>query len=333
MYKLLLIPVDGSGTSNRAAHRALTLARRLGARAAFLHVPETQVYAEAPREEARAYGRALLDFWAGEAARAGVDAHTQVLEGPVADVIAQVARQLGCGAVVMGTHGRQRGPTRLLGSVAERVTRLAPCPVLLLRGDSAPEAWVVHPQRLPQELSPWPPGSTDLALTRVLVAVDGQPSGEEALAQAAGLAGALGAHLYVLHVIESFVHLHTPRSRAADWEVVRQAVRRDGRQVLTGAARRAQDVSMTPLLYEARGHPVAQAILQAASNVQADLIVVGTHNRRGLDRWLLGSVSSWISHRSEVPVLLVPLGSGAAALAGPSAPAGEPGEPPRTGTG
>lgn len=336
MNKLLLIPVDGSGTGNRAARRALDLARRLGARAAFLHVPETRVYAEAAREEAWAYGRALLDFWEREAARAGVEGRSHLLEGPVADVIAQSAARLGCDAVVMGTHGRHRAPTRMIGSVAERVTRLSPCPVLLLRGDDAPEAWVVHPERLPQELAPWPPGGEAFAPTRFLVAVDGQPSGWKALAQAVDLARALGAHLYVLHVTESFLHLQTPRSRAADWEVVRQAVRRGGRQVLVEAGERV-DVPMTPLLYEARGHGVAQAILKAAGNVHADLVVVGTHNRRGLDRWLLGSVASLVVHSLETPVLLVPLGPGAAKAPAspPERPA--PGEvreaPPRMGTG
>uniref|UniRef100_UPI000C7EE8A7 universal stress protein n=1 Tax=Deinococcus planocerae TaxID=1737569 RepID=UPI000C7EE8A7 len=289
----------------------------------FLHVPETRVHAPAAREEARAYGRALLDFWVREAGRAGVAAAPQEAEGPVADAIARAAAGLGQSAVVMGTHGRHGAPAGLLGSVAERVTHLSTRPVLLLRGDAAPEAWVVHPERLPEELPGWPPGGSFALFRRVLVAVDGEASGWAALAQGSGLTRALGARLHVLHVIESFLTVGSPRTRAADWDTVRQAVRRGGRHVLEEAQRRVPGAPLTPLLYEARGHPFGRAVAQAAGDVQADLIVVGTHNRTGFDRWLLGSVSSRVMRSTGLPVLLVPLTPHAAER--PAAPLGRSG--------
>lgn len=312
MYHAILAPVDGSGTGNRAASGALALAARLGARILFLHVTETRVHAHTAREEARAYGRALLDFWAREAGRAGVEATTHEAQGPVAEAIVRCAADLGQGAVVMGTHGRHGAPAGLLGSVAERVTHLSTRPVLLLRGDAAPEAWVVHPGRLPEELPGWTPGGAFALFGRVLVAVDGEASGWAALAQGSGLARALGARLHVLHVIESFLTVGTPRTRAADWDAVRHAVRRGGRHVLEEAQRRVPAAPLTPLLYEARGHPFGRAVAQAAQDVQADLIVLGAHNRTGFDRWLLGSVSSRVLRSTGLPVLLVPLTAHAA---------------------
>lgn len=329
MVQAILIPTDGSSTSNRAVMGGLGLAARLQARALLVHVPETGVYAAAAREEARAYGAALLAFWQREAARRGIAASTHLLEGAVADVIVGGARALGSDLIVMGTHGRHGAPPHLVGSVAERVTRLSPCPVLLLRGPAVPEAWVVHPERLPEELPSWAAegwasGGAAPSFRRVLAALDGRASGWRALGQAAGLARALGAQLYLLHVIDSALTPGSPRTRAADLDLLRQTVRRSGRQVLEEAQARVSDLPVTPLLYEARGHRVGEAVARAASDVGADLIVLGTHNRQGLERWLLGSVSALVTHLAACPLLLVPpaTGAGERPLAGraPAAP-------------
>jgi nucleotide-binding universal stress UspA family protein len=308
MYTHILIPVDGSTTSSLAASRSLQLAARIGARVAFVNVPDATAYAEIARDKARAFSQALLEFWQGEARALNVASSIHLCDGgAVAEAIVERAQVLSCDAIFMGTHGRHNAPNAMLGSVAERVSRLSARPVLLLRNpSSAPEAWVVDPQTLQAQIPQWRTPDATPAFARILVAVDGAETGWRALEHAAGLASGLNAHLYALHVIESFASQGPARAKVANWDAVRHAVRREGRDVLADAQARCANVQVTPLLYEARGHSVGQAVTQAATETGADLIVVGTHNRSGISRWVLGSVSALVTGTTALPVLLVP---------------------------
>lgn len=144
MYQRIMVAVDGSETSNRGLKEAIGLAKDQNARLAIIHVIDIVVtfgagqfpgtYVEATRELARDIsGQAYKTAQA-----AGVDAELLspeiVTSGyHVADTIAEKARDWGADLLVAGTHGR-RGVNRLLiGSVAERIVRVAPCPLLLVR--------------------------------------------------------------------------------------------------------------------------------------------------------------------------------------------------------
>jgi len=148
MYARILVPVDGSGTSERGLEEAIALARRLGSSLHVLNVAD----AREPGAEASTYAPSsqLVEDWqiAGErlvpeaVARArsqGVSAQGVVRHDTtqrVCDLIVQEAKNIAAGLIVMGTHGR-RGAARLaLGSDAELVARASPVPVLLVRGSS-----------------------------------------------------------------------------------------------------------------------------------------------------------------------------------------------------
>ena len=145
MYQRIMVAVDGSDTAGRGLKEAINLARDQKAKLAIVHVTDIVIvfgagqfsgaYIEATRELARdtiAQARKT-------AQAAGIEPEIQspeiVTAGfHVADTIAERARDWNADLLVVGTHGR-RGVSRLLiGSVAERVVRLAPCPLLLVRG-------------------------------------------------------------------------------------------------------------------------------------------------------------------------------------------------------
>jgi nucleotide-binding universal stress UspA family protein len=136
----ILCPTDFSECSRAAFDFALDLAKRLGARVHLLHVFQLPQYvgfedgvtmAAASAEflsRLRKQGEEQLRAFAEECKRAGVDAHAEHVEGiPYTEI---VNRSAGADLVVMGTHGRTGLPRLLLGSVAERVVRLAKCPVV-----------------------------------------------------------------------------------------------------------------------------------------------------------------------------------------------------------
>jgi nucleotide-binding universal stress UspA family protein len=147
MYQRILVPVDGSATSERGLREAVKLASGQNTRLLFLHVVDdyttlSEMTSAAGYEEMlkrlRQYGLDVLSRAKHEAEAASIHCETllrEVTGKRVADVIVEQAGQHACDAIVMGTHGR-RGFTRMtLGSAAEGVARVSPVPVLLVRMD------------------------------------------------------------------------------------------------------------------------------------------------------------------------------------------------------
>lgn len=134
----IMVAVDRSEESTRAANFALELARALGSEvifgaAVFVPVVETMPYPEAQEEKLLKQARERLDAWEARAAKYGVKTRSIVREGDPASTLARLAEEEGVDLIVAGTHGRRGVRRLLLGSVAEGVARQAPCPVLLVR--------------------------------------------------------------------------------------------------------------------------------------------------------------------------------------------------------
>jgi nucleotide-binding universal stress UspA family protein len=146
---------------------------------------------------------------------------------------------------------------------------------------------------------------------RILVAVDGSPTSYRGLKVALGVAKEHGATLYALHVVDDMAVVqgfygtgYVPPDYV-DGLIGR--MREVGRKALAKAADAARkvDQSIEPVLVESRGQSVAHAVLREARRLRADLIVLGTHGRRGLTRLVMGSDAEGIVREARVPVLLV----------------------------
>lgn len=138
----IVVGVDFSEPSERAFETACGLAERLHARVHLVHAFHVPVQGPFPelilfppdslvsyREAATRSLETLLD----KLRSAGVEGHLHLAPGAPASVIDETARAIGADLVVVGTRGRSGLPHALLGSVAERVLRGAPCPVLTVR--------------------------------------------------------------------------------------------------------------------------------------------------------------------------------------------------------
>ena len=141
--KKILIPTDFSDCARRAEETAMVLGRGLGAELILLHVSvETPLYNEGMRglveprkvyQAQREWAETTLAARASEIRATGVSAHGIVRSGVAVEAILKLATEEGCDLIVIGTHGRGGLSRFLLGSVADRVVRLAPCPVMTVR--------------------------------------------------------------------------------------------------------------------------------------------------------------------------------------------------------
>jgi nucleotide-binding universal stress UspA family protein len=144
----ILVPVDFSDCSRRAAEYAISLAKDVGATVTLEHVyslPFTaypEGFARPPETLTRLgeQARESLERWKDGLKEPGVIKRTICEVGAPAQTIVDRAATDHFDLVVMGTHGRTGLTHLLVGSVAERVVRLAPCPVLTVRGEATPSA-------------------------------------------------------------------------------------------------------------------------------------------------------------------------------------------------
>jgi nucleotide-binding universal stress UspA family protein len=151
MYQRILVPVDGSPTSEKGLQEAITLAKLTGGRIRVLHVVDDMPFLMASEGYGamggdvlgvlRDAGEKILAECRARVERAGVAVDSAIFESVQGRLCERVVQQIGdwkADLVVLGTHGR-RGVRRLvLGSDAEQVLRNATVPVLLVRGDHKP---------------------------------------------------------------------------------------------------------------------------------------------------------------------------------------------------
>lgn len=139
----ILVPTDFSVQADAALTYAIGLASKFGATVTLVHVFDDPFgaggvysgeYMPIPAEMRDEMLADLRRRLAEAVARGGhSEVTTQLLVGPIAKTIVGAAREHGADLIVMGTHGRSAVAHLLLGSVAERVVRTAPCPVLTVR--------------------------------------------------------------------------------------------------------------------------------------------------------------------------------------------------------
>ena len=143
------------------------------------------------------------------------------------------------------------------------------------------------------------------AYKRILAAVDGSAASNKGLREALRLAKREGARLVILNVVNDFIAF-TAVDGPAPVDLV-PMLREGGKRILARARATAEKAKVRPtiVMREIVGGPAADAIVREARKQRADLIVLGTHGRRGLRRLVMGSDAEQVVRTSRVPVLLV----------------------------
>jgi nucleotide-binding universal stress UspA family protein len=146
---------------------------------------------------------------------------------------------------------------------------------------------------------------------RILVPIDGSPTSNRGLEEAIALAKNQTARICLLHIVDEFVVVqgfdgtsYIPPGYVDDFM---KSLREGGEKLLAKAVAkvRKRHVKVETVLMETLGRRVADLIVRQAKKWRADVIVLGTHGRRGLSRVVLGSDAELVVRESPVPVLLV----------------------------
>jgi nucleotide-binding universal stress UspA family protein len=285
MFKKILVPLDGSQLSQRALEPALALGQQIGAELLLVRVPVTDtlsfVVSEAKQRELAQDALAYLETLRQSNEQSQLNIRTQVLDGDAASAIVDTARAEQTDLIIMSTHGYS-GPTRwVLGSVTERVLRSAPCPVLAIRAARQPQ--------------------------RVLITLDGSPLAERAIEPGLSIAWSLQAEVTLLRCVP---HMATNGKLDEHERGLNRQMQADllieAREYLRvrsdGADRSARSVALKT---EVRIGSPADSILEYVKTYGIDLIVMATHGRTGLKRWVYGSVTAKVLRSVGCSMLVI----------------------------
>lgn len=143
---------------------------------------------------------------------------------------------------------------------------------------------------------------------KILVAIDGSETSEHAFAAALQLASESGAQLQPLYVIDNPLMAYD--ASGYDPTILREAFAEEGRRLMADALARMkhENVAGMPRIVDVVpiGEDISERIRITANEFNADLLVLGTHGRRGFERLFLGSVAERVVRSACCPVLLVP---------------------------
>jgi nucleotide-binding universal stress UspA family protein len=146
-----------------------------------------------------------------------------------------------------------------------------------------------------------------MAYKRILVPVDGSATASAGLREAIALAKGQDASLHLVHVLDYHALAMAGLEGGAYMDDLAASLKQSGQRILERAEQlaRKSGVKASGVLLESPGGPAADAIVRQAKKSKADLIVIGTHGRRGLRRMLMGSDAEQVVRGSPVPVMLV----------------------------
>ena len=142
---------------------------------------------------------------------------------------------------------------------------------------------------------------------KILVPVDGSTTSNRGLLEAVKLAKSQKATLIVLHVVDENIVTQSALGGGYFIEGLLEGLLENGKKLLAKSVLEAkkQRVKVQPVLIEDIGMAVSDVIVSQAKKLKADVIVLGTHGRRGVSRLLMGSDAEGVVRAATVPVLLV----------------------------
>ncbi|WP_340101605.1 universal stress protein [Salinibaculum salinum] len=288
----ILIPTDGSAPADTATQHALSLASQFGATVHALAVVDLQqaagpfnaggldaTFVDRLKEQADEDVKHIANKWAQPDRFQGT-----VEEGMPSETILEYVQDNDIDLVAMGTHGRTGVRRFVLGSVTEHVLRESPVPVL---ATGASEEEPTLPYR------------------NVLVPTDGSDCATAAVDHALAIARVCDATLHALNVVDESIIVGSPGGVLPANYL--ESLEQMGEEATGALAERATEQGVDVETVVEKGRP-ADGIRAYAGDHDIDLVVMGTHGRSGMERFLLGSTTEQLIRTGTCPVLAVPGG-------------------------
>lgn len=299
MFQHVLVPLDGSRLAEAVLPVAAWLADHFQCRLTLFHVIErgapSLIHGEphlAAAKEANAYLAEIGARLASSKGEVSWHVHTDEV-GDVAGSIVAHALEMGCDLILLATHGRGGLRDLLFGSIAHQVLQRGTLPVFL-----------VQPRERAEQ--------ADFLCRKLLVPLDGNPDHEAAVPVATELARVCGAAIHVLVVVPTLTTLSGDRAATAmllptSMRAMLDLAQQGASDYLRQLAGRLAMQGFPTTAEVARGEP-ASAVVSAAQRVGADLIVMATHGKAGMDAFWSGSLTPKVTGRYGGPLLLVRVG-------------------------
>lgn len=298
MFKSILVPLDGSKLAEAAFAPAISLAHTLGAPVTLLHIIEK----DAPQEvhsdhhltmadEAIAYLKKIAADPAAQEITIETHVHTAEVQDVAASIIQHASEEFNPDLIVMCSHGTGGFRDLLFGSIAQQVLAGGKTPLMLLQPKSA--------------------STQPFSVRRLLVPLDSESIHDESLHYAEELAKAYQAELYLLTVIPTFstltgkeaaVSSMLPVTATAFLEIQEETAREHLQSHLDEYLAAGYNVNAEI----GRGDP-ADVIVATATRIEADLILLSTHRKAGMNAFWARSVAPNVARKTRIPLLLVPL--------------------------
>lgn len=285
-FEKILLSTDGSEFSEGAVREAIKLAKKCSSTVSVLHVlgynPEFDALAPQLEEKLEKEARAHLESVLARARNEGVEVTASVQKGenPYQDIVDESIRN-NSSLIVMGRRGRTGLKRLMMGSVTARVIGHAHCNVLVV------------------------PKAAQVEFRNILVATDGSAYSKAAASEAIALARQNDSMLTVIAVVPSDVATPTDIDFTVNkGELLGEKEARNAEKNAREVKEAAEKEGVAVKAYVVSGKP-SEAIIQTAGERQADLIVLGSHGRTGVERLLMGSVAERVIVLASCAVLVV----------------------------
>jgi nucleotide-binding universal stress UspA family protein len=298
MFKNILVPLDGSKLAEAAIPPAVSLAQTLKAPITLLHLIEKDAPQEIHKDHHLREAAEAADYLknvAANAAKDGLKIETHVHTAEVKDVAASITRhaseEFNPDLIVMCAHGHSGFRDLVFGNIAQQVLSGGQTPLLLLQPESAE--------------------SRPFSLRRLLVPLDNESVHDESLHYAQELARTYKAELYLLTVIPTFETLTGEEAAVSSMLPATATVFLDiqeetGKDHLQDHLNDLLKAGYNVNAEIARGDP-AEVIVATAARISADMILLSTHRKAGMNAFWSRSVAPNVLKKTQIPLLLIPM--------------------------
>lgn len=291
----ILVATDFSPRADRALRRAVLVARQFSVRIMLLHALDDELPEPLLAVQRDGMERLLTEMAAMITTIDQVDCSHRLVMGDPFRALVDMARNLKPDLVILGPHRRNLLKDIFVGTTAERTIRESGAPVLMANGVPASN------------------------YQRILIATDLSECSLEATKSVRALGLLDEVHVTILHVLDTLEKPMMQRSLMPANEIEDHllALRGDATQDLqsflstAGVRPDRKSVQLVEL-------SVSETILSAARKSRADLLVIGTHGRTGIEKFFLGSVAEEVLRNAEIDVLVIPPLTGADASKPPN---------------
>jgi nucleotide-binding universal stress UspA family protein len=294
MFERILLPLDGSELAEITLPYGEELARRLGSELILFHVrgPEHQQYERVHQVYLDRLAETVkYDMRRGRPKGTKVKVTTRVESGEPHENICNLVTENDIGLIIMtavSVSGLK--VAKMLGSVADHVCRTVPIPVMLIRPQDA--------QRIQ--------GKKRL-IDRILLPLDGSDLSRLALPVGEELAAKLKAEITLFQMARILIPYADDMTGTIfiSYTKLSEDEEKRVRAEMIVLEKELREKGLTVTHNVISGFDAADEIIEVGKKVGADLVVMSTHGRSGLGRWVIGSVAEKVLRHGEIPLLLV----------------------------